>query len=90
MANRIKVAKDQVILGSWRQGHSRRRVACLVGMHRETVTRYVEQERTGAKPASPTLGSDGLESPNGGPPGLEAEELPGSSPAKAAAVRVNW
>jgi transposase len=95
MANRIEVAKAYAILGLWRQGHSLRRIARLVGVHRDTVTRYVRQAEDGGEAASPTLGSDppkpaiatlgsdGLESPDDGHPGLEADGLPGAEPAKA-------
>jgi transposase len=83
MANRIKVAKALAIVGLWRQGVSYRRIASLVGVRRETVRRYVEEERERAKAATPTLGSEGPESPNGEDPGLEAEGLPGSKAAKA-------
>jgi transposase len=58
MANRIKVANAQAILGLWPQGRSYRGIARMVGVHRGTVTRYVKQETDGAKPAAPTLGSE--------------------------------
>jgi len=79
MANRIKVAKALAILGLWRQGCSYRRIARVLGVRRETVRRYVEEER--AKSATPTLGSEGPESPERDGPGLGAE---GGLSAKAA------
>jgi len=81
MANRVEVAKALAIVGLWRQGFSYRRIASLVGVRRETVRRYVGQEL--AKPSTPTLGSDGAESPNGGLPPFEAEGALNSKAAEA-------
>jgi len=83
MANRIKVAKEQAILELWRQGHSLRRIARMLGVHRVTVAGYVERERGRAKPAIATLGSEGSESPERGDPGLGDEDPVRSNPAKA-------
>ena len=62
MANRIKVAVSQTILTLHAQGWSFRRIARTLGIHRETVSRYVRAEM--AKPASnPTPGSEGPQEP---------------------------
>jgi transposase len=83
MANRIKVAKEQAILELWRQGHSLRRIARMLGVHRDTVAGYVERETQRAKPANPTLGSEGPEPPKSEHPGLGAEDPLSPKPAKA-------
>ena len=43
MANVLKVAKIQAIVRLWRQGWSLRRIARELGIHRETVSRYVAE-----------------------------------------------
>jgi len=83
MANRIKVAKEFAILQLWRQGHSYRRIARMLDVHRDTVAVCVEREKERAKPANPTLGSEGPDSPQRGDPALGAELPRDSKPAKA-------
>jgi len=62
MANRIKVAVSQTILTLHAQGWSFRRIARTLGIHRETVSRYVRGQT--AKPASnPAPGSEGQQEP---------------------------
>jgi transposase len=62
MANRIKVAVSQTILTLHAQGWSFRRIARTLGIHRETVSRYVRALM--AKPASnPAAGSEGQQEP---------------------------
>jgi len=61
MANVPRMATVQAIVGLWKQGWSLRRIARELGVHRETVSRYVAQ--TGAKPANPTAGAEGEGSP---------------------------
>ena len=62
MANRIKVAVSQTILTLHEQGWSFRRIARTLGIHRETVSRYVRGQM--AKPASnPAPGSEGQQEP---------------------------
>lgn len=63
MANRIKMATANAILGLWRQGWSFRRISRELGIHRDTVSRYVRLERPGAKPAIPAPGTDGGSEP---------------------------
>jgi transposase len=57
MANVLKMATVQAIVGLWRQGWSFRRIARELGIHRDTVSRYVAE--AGAKPANPTAGAEG-------------------------------
>jgi len=52
MANRIKVAIVESILRLREQGWSLRRIAQALGVHRETVSRYVRLAEGGAKPAT--------------------------------------
>lgn len=44
MANRLKMATVQAIIALHRQGWSNRRIARELGVHRDTVGRYVELE----------------------------------------------
>lgn len=64
MANQLKVAVVDAILGLIEQGWSYRRIARELGVHRETVARYARLAQNGdAKPANPTPGSDGDDYP---------------------------
>src|SRR5438105_1259741 len=57
MANWLKMAMVHTIEALYRQGWSRRRIAREVGIHRETVGKYIRQLTPGpAKPANLTLG----------------------------------
>jgi len=58
MANQIKVALTHSIITLYNRGWSQRRIAREIGLHRETVGRYIrfELERV-SKPAIPTAGS---------------------------------
>lgn len=49
MANRFKMAQIQAVTALRRQGWSQRRIACELGVDRETVARYA---RLMAKPAN--------------------------------------
>lgn len=55
MANQLKMAKMQAIIGLLEQGWSYRRIARELGIHRETVARYDRLRQL--KPANPTPGS---------------------------------
>lgn len=56
MANQLKMAMVQAIIGLLEQGWSHRRIARELGIHRETVARYDRLRRTSAsKPANATL-----------------------------------
>ena len=62
MANQLKVALVQAIIGLLEQRWPYRRIARELGVHRETVARYDRlRQRTGSKPANPTPGSDPTE-----------------------------
>jgi len=92
MANRIKVAVSQTIVTLHTQGWSFRRIARTLGIHRETVSRYVRGQIAKSasnpapgsegpqepKPASnPTLGSDEADRPK------PANPTPGNSGPKS-------
>jgi transposase len=80
MANRLKMAEQQAIIALARRGWSYRRIARELGVHRETVARYVHWAATGLgpdppKPAIPITGS-----------GDAKPAHPGSGEAKPAIV----
>jgi transposase len=58
MANRLTMAERYAILALWERGWSCRRIARQLGVHRETVSRYVRAAQAAAKPANPTPGSE--------------------------------
>ena len=62
MENVLKMAKVQAIVELWRQGWSFRRIARELGIHRDTVSRYVREAQAGAKPADPSVGTSGPKS----------------------------
>lgn len=81
MANWLKMAMVQTIEALFRQGWSRRRIAREVGIHRETVGKYIQQLTAGPpKPANPTLGKEA----DCGPPGAFSAEMGGPKPATEA------
>ena len=51
MARRLKMAEVTTIRTLHQSGHSNRKIARLVGVHRETVAKYVAEEDS--KPAKP-------------------------------------
>lgn len=83
MANQLKMALQHSIITLVRQGWSFRRVARTLGVHRETVARYVrldaeaEAEPGRAKPAISITGSDAMAPAHSitgvGPPGTSRE-----------------
>ncbi len=61
MANYIKVAVRNSILTLFERGWSQRKIARELGIHRETVARYIRiEEASGSKPAISTAGNDPL------------------------------
>lgn len=72
MANRLKMAKINAILTLHQQGWSHRRIAEQLGIHRETVARYVSDE---SKSSEAPTGSDVQTRPEA-PTGSEAENRP--------------
>lgn len=77
MANNLKMATANAIVQLWRQGWSYRRIARVLGVHRETVARHVKLAREESKPANPTPGADRAE------PAKPANPTPGSSGPKS-------
>ncbi len=57
MANRLKMANISAILALRERGWSRRRIARELGVHRETVGRYVRMAREGPESAGVIAGS---------------------------------
>jgi hypothetical protein len=55
MANQLKVAVVDAIIGLLEHGWSYRRIARELGLHRDTVARYDRLRHS--KPANPTPGS---------------------------------
>ena len=72
MANRLKMAKINAILTLHHQGWSNRRIAEQLGIHRETVARYIGEA---AKPTEAPTGSEIQNRPQA-PTGSEAENRP--------------
>lgn len=91
MANQLKMATVHSILTLRSRGWSYRRIARELGVHRETVARYVEQAAANAsgaegdasaKPANAPTGSNDPQSANA-PTGLAADEVARGGLAKA-------
>jgi len=64
MANRLKMADVQAIQALDRRGWSQRRMARELGIHRETLRRYVRVAERGSLPAVLPAGSDAENRPN--------------------------
>src|SRR6476646_6423239 len=73
MANRLKMAEIQAIQTLRLRGWSRRRIARELGIHRETVGRYVDL--AASKPANPPPGSEDENQPNL-PAGCDVQNQP--------------
>lgn len=78
MAYVLKMAKRSAIVALWRRGWSFRRIADELGVHRDTVSKYVHEVLAGPKPANPTAGngvSEGSKpaNPTAGNPGPNSE-----------------
>src|SRR5713101_3651341 len=85
MANLLTMALIDSIFTLHRRGWSARRIAHELGIHRETVARYLQQGPPSSKPANAPIGSDGESAeskPANAPIGSGASE-PGSKPANA-------
>jgi len=76
MANRIKMATENAILVLRERGWSFRRIARELGIHRETVGRYVRLAAEQAKPARVTAGTGQADGPKPAkvPPGNAVEQ----------------
>ena len=68
MANQLKMAEIHAILTLRARGWSFRRIARELGVHRETVARYVQRARQAAKPANAPIGRSPPK-PANAPPG---------------------
>jgi transposase len=78
MANQLKVAMQQRIKTLHELGWSNRKIARELGIHRETVARYVQLAGfEDSKPAKVTPGSESLE------PSKPAKVTPGSKPTQS-------
>jgi len=79
MANVLKMAMLQAIIGLLEQGWSYRRIARELGVHRETVARYDRlRHLKGSKPSNPTPGSSSEDhpKPSNPTPGYSGLEIP--------------
>lgn len=81
MANQLKMAEIHAILTLRTRGWSYRRIARELGVHRETVARYVALARAPAKPAIAPIGTEPPE------PAIALISADGRSPANAP---VDW
>ena len=83
MANCIKMAKVHTILTLRARGWSFRRIGRELGIHRETVTRYIRRAESRPNPAKPAPRVDGLEPANlpTGPDDGESGSPLGEAPA---------
>jgi transposase len=83
MANQLKMAETQAILALYGRGWSRRRIARELGVHRETVGRYVDLAAQPSKPANAPPGSEALtgSKPAMAPPGSVHSQGPVSAAA---------
>ena len=77
MANRLKMAQINAILTLRKTGHSNRKIARLLGVHRETVGKYVSSDES--KPANAPTGPDAADPFNG--PSSGTDELVASGPS---------
>ena len=93
MANVLKMALQQAIVALWRRGWSFRRIADELGVHRETVSRYVRLEAdtvgaqvdTPSKPAKVTAGNEASDGPKPAKVTAGNEASDGPKPAKVTA-----
>ena len=97
MANQLSVAKVHSILTLHERGHSQRHIAALLGVHRETVSNYVQKARppeaAGSKPATGCVAptgstgskpaSDGRAPTGSGTLGKSASVAGGAAPGRA-------
>jgi len=79
MANHLKMADVQAIHALRRHNWSYRRIGRELGIHRDTVKRYVEQDSASQNRPNPPPGSDAQNRPNP-PPGSGAPGPPTSGP----------
>lgn len=80
MANQLKMAEIQAILTLRARGWSMRRIGRELGIHRETVTRYVRLAGPAAKPANALIG---MEAPDDAGPETATGPKPANAPIEA-------
>jgi transposase len=85
MANQLRMATVQTVLTLHRQGWSHRRIARELGIHRETVARYVRMDQEGAIPAHPPSGADPPK-PANAPLGSDASKPANAPPGSAGRI----
>src|SRR5262245_39689572 len=61
MANQLKMGVIDSIFTLHRRGWSVRRIARELGIHRETVARYLRHGSAGSKPANAPIGAEGVD-----------------------------
>jgi hypothetical protein len=86
MANQLKMADIQAILSLDAQGWSHRSIAARLGVHRETVSRYVRLAAGGSKPATLHAGIWAENEPTGGSKPANLHAPPGSGDPVPVAV----
>lgn len=85
MANRLKMAIGESIFTLRQRGWSVRRIARELGIHRETVARYLRRGQLRSKPANAPPGPEAAEAgakPANAPPG-KGRPGSGAKPANA-------
>jgi hypothetical protein len=82
MANYLKMADVQAIQALTQRGWSYRRIGRELGIHRETVKRYVELGQAVQNRPNPPAGSDAENRPNP-PPGSPAQNRPNPLPGNS-------
>ncbi len=80
MSNQLKMASIQAILSLRAQHWSFRRISAQLGIHRETVARYVQLAES--KPAKAPPGS-GADEPSKAPPGSKAPRRRPAAPGES-------
>lgn len=76
MANRLRMAKTQAIIGLLEQGWYHRRIARELGVHRETVARYDRLRKAGS--LKPTISTPGTPPPETSKPAISTPGSEGS------------
>jgi transposase len=75
MSNQLKVAMIETILSLRQRGWSQRRIARELGIDRQTVARYLQQQSGPAKPAIAPLGSIPFANPADQEPLTQTEQV---------------
>lgn len=84
--NQLKVHQRETILTLWSKGWSARRIARELGFDRDTVSKYIREQR--ANPAAPSPGSDRpIDAPGPGADGVEGAKPATPSPGDPPVAR---